>query len=1407
MAKDTTDANCKKYGVPLYGASWVPPTATRSDPKPTPDGEDEPSGDESPPSTPPIYHVVLAGGGGEGRSGIPNALLLVHFDFASNCLSDQPRDRHQVGGNGAGPARPNQPVLERPPNFHRNEPRDPIINVEAPTFDGRLDPKAFTDWIREMDHFFEWYNLSDDRKVRFAKMKLISRAKLFWQSTEQRRQPPVTDWVEMKEILREKYLPQSYQGDMLDKWNNLRQGSKPATEYVAQFEEYLMRCDIREDERMTLSRFRQGLNDDLRKELVLREVDTLDQAYTFVQNYEMVSKPSFGRRFESQNTLRPPATLPPSRPVPNTAPLLKDGKERGILDESPGMKSTFQCYKCQEQLYEPDLENLPKSDEDCEGGDVTLGVVRCALTQAKEDNDWRRNAIFYTYIKCGEKDCKVIIDSGSCINAVSSSTVSRLGLKPVSHPTDSRRRRAEFQVGHYVMVRIRPERYPSGHFDVPTDPFSEPTHEPTIDNPTTSDITPAPLPNSPAPKEHIDAILDEQIISTRDGSVQRFLVRWSGRPASDDTWITSEDLQQIDRDLFEYYQSRPAIHSTESSFLHPGRVGGDNGSRPPITRVYGRRSKKARAPCAAPFAKARRDPCAFVRFAPFTTLVGKLGTGSDLPYRMAVHPGGGGVICSLPKSCRLFEWDAVKGTDIQKLGLKLSDKSLDKLDDVGQQLALNFNNEGSVLALGGEDGKLRVFKWPSMEIMLDEANAYASVKDLDFSPDGKFLVSVGSGGPGRVWDVTSSTPVVALSKENDEIFGFCRFSLSSDKNPVLYITAMRGQSGSILKWDTSSWKRVSSKHIVRDPVSAFNVFSRWKAACNGFGHRIFGFKCTSDCNQAGEEKWYVAPSVSYLESVLERESASPPFAATVRPSAPLPFRCRRLLSVFHVDQTFCGSPSSDFLNMELNRALLLVHNDAALNKFRTDHSNPKDVQIERLGPNEDANLVKGNGNRIPVCTELIYQAGLRFPISPMLKECRGSAACINYGAAEEGAGHTLSSRATRDLHLRNPRQPQTRKVTDNPVNNRQASRKVIDLLAYEPIYRHVIPHKADKLGRIRLPALRIEGRAPQRCNSSSRDFNAELNEDAPLARVLGWEEGITSKEPGGVEPSSSEAPLLDKRKRKQLAGGLEARLGTKHDWHGRKVARHGTAGTFDTSRVAPPKSPRRRGTSLAFLPSSSVNAELWKPDFSTAELGKQVTVADSTKDHDTNLALAQAIMLPKDVANVAEECSKEIRDLLSAEIKKSKNKISSLEKQAKLDSEAAEKAKLEFAVAVQGRDASYAAVTEARGEVASIQEQLDKALGQLKKVSCGPVFERVYNRGINRAGDNYDNQLAELRPAVESVDPPQAYSPLVLPGFNKEALLEETADEVPEKTPEVACELGQEAAEASAAAGDVSHDL
>ena len=70
------------------------------------------------------------------------------------------------------------------------------------------------------------------------------------------------------------------------------------------------------------------------------------------------------------------------------------------------------------------------------------------------------------------------------------------------------------------------------------------------------------------------------------------------------------------------------------------------------------------------------------------------------------------------------------------------------------------------------------------------------------------------------------------------------------------------------------------------------------------------------------------------------------------------------------------------------------------------------------------------------------------------------------------------------------------------------------------------------------------------------------------------------------------------------------------------------------------------GTSSSFTLSPIEQTKLWKPDLSIVELRKQVTMDDSAKDHDTNLALARVVMLLDDVADLIAEGSKEIRDLL-----------------------------------------------------------------------------------------------------------------------------------------------------------------
>ncbi|AQK49053.1 SEC12-like protein 2 [Zea mays] len=190
---------------------------------------------------------------------------------------------------------------------------------------------------------------------------------------------------------------------------------------------------------------------------------------------------------------------------------------------------------------------------------------------------------------------------------------------------------------------------------------------------------------------------------------------------------------------------------------------------------------------------------------------------------MAVHPRGDGVFCAFPNGCRLYRWESQEGEGPQRLALEPDQDALAELKDVGLQLAVSFSGEGSILAIGGEDGYLRVFNWPTMGSVLTEIDTKTSIKDLTISSDEKFLAVNRSSGPCRVWDLQSSEVVASLPRETGEIFGFCRFSNKADNSHVLFITVMEGDYGKIVSWNTTSWTRTGSKKITREAISAFAV--------------------------------------------------------------------------------------------------------------------------------------------------------------------------------------------------------------------------------------------------------------------------------------------------------------------------------------------------------------------------------------------------------------------------------------------------------------------------------------------------------------------------------------------------------------------------------------------------------
>jgi hypothetical protein len=96
----------------------------------------------------------------------------------------------------------------------------------------------------------------------------------------------------------------------------------------------MMRCAIRENEAMTLRRFYKGLKDDLRREVVFQSVSTLDQAYTLVKDYKLVTKNQWKNHQDSysipvRSQFRSSDSLlgaPPHRPNQSNSQLYKKDK-------------------------------------------------------------------------------------------------------------------------------------------------------------------------------------------------------------------------------------------------------------------------------------------------------------------------------------------------------------------------------------------------------------------------------------------------------------------------------------------------------------------------------------------------------------------------------------------------------------------------------------------------------------------------------------------------------------------------------------------------------------------------------------------------------------------------------------------------------------------------------------------------------------------------------------------------------------------------------------------------------------------------------------------------------------------------------------------------------------------------
>ncbi|KAM7264894.1 hypothetical protein ACFE04_002577 [Oxalis oulophora] len=187
------------------------------------------------------------------------------------------------------------------------------------------------------------------------------------------------------------------------------------------------------------------------------------------------------------------------------------------------------------------------------------------------------------------------------------------------------------------------------------------------------------------------------------------------------------------------------------------------------------------------------------------------------PLTIAVHPSGDDVVCSTTNGvCKLL---FLYG---QETNLKLSANYIPSLQDVGQQKCLVFSYDGLKLAAGGMDGHLRILEWPSQNVILDEARAHRSFRDMDFSLDSAFLASTSIDGTARIWNMEDGAPLTSLTRDMDEKIELCRFSKDGTK-PFLFCAVQKGNQAVTTVYDISTWKKIGHKKLLRKPATTMSV--------------------------------------------------------------------------------------------------------------------------------------------------------------------------------------------------------------------------------------------------------------------------------------------------------------------------------------------------------------------------------------------------------------------------------------------------------------------------------------------------------------------------------------------------------------------------------------------------------
>jgi hypothetical protein len=182
--------------------------------------------------------------------------------------------------------------------------------LSIPKFSGKENADEYLKWAEQCDQIFRVHNLSDQRCVNLASVEFSVYALTLWNQVQENQLQLglgyIHTWEEMKRVMKRRFVPSSYERDLMNRMQTLRQGKRSVDEYFKEMELLLVRTGTRESMESKMARFLGGLNEGIAGFVEMFPYHTLqdlvDQA---MRTERKIQQESCGRSYGSHSIAAP----------------------------------------------------------------------------------------------------------------------------------------------------------------------------------------------------------------------------------------------------------------------------------------------------------------------------------------------------------------------------------------------------------------------------------------------------------------------------------------------------------------------------------------------------------------------------------------------------------------------------------------------------------------------------------------------------------------------------------------------------------------------------------------------------------------------------------------------------------------------------------------------------------------------------------------------------------------------------------------------------------------------------------------------------------------------------------------------------------------------------------------------